>query len=109
MCTRTSFVEPGDRAGVGDEVVFQGDHCNLVRGLVADRADSPLSHVTRYRVVDSWSESSDPDAGKWVGDSRLYMIHPLRQRGAVQPLIRGHRNAWSAQEGQLPSARESNR
>ena len=81
MSSRSSFVEPGDRAEVGDDVVFHGDHGNLVRGIVADRAVSPLSNVTSYRVVDSWSESDDPDAGKWVAHDRLYMIHPLRQRG----------------------------
>jgi len=36
--------------------------------------------VTSYRVVDSWSESDDPHAGRWVAHDRLYMIHPLRQR-----------------------------
>jgi hypothetical protein len=81
MPTRRSFVEPGDRAGVGDEVVFQGDHGNLVRAIVADRAVSPLSHVVRYRVVDAWSESEDPDAGKWVGHDWLYMIHAFRNEG----------------------------
>lgn len=81
MSTRNTFVEPGDRAEVGDEVVFHGDHGNLVRGLDADRALSPLSQVSSYRVVDSWSESYDPDAGKWVSHDRLYMIHPLGQRG----------------------------
>ena len=81
MPTRHSFVEPGDRAEVGDEVVFHGDHGNLVRALVADRAVCPLSGVTRYRVVDAWSESRDPDASRWVGHDRLYMIHPLRDQG----------------------------
>ena len=82
MPTRSSFVEPGDRAEVGDEVVFHGDHGNLVRGLVADRAVSPLSQrhdVSRRRR--SASESNDPDAGKWIADDKLYMIHPLRNEG----------------------------
>jgi len=83
MSSRSSFVEPGDRAEVGDDVVFHGDHGNLVSAIVADRAVSPLSNVTRYRVVDSWSVSNDPDAGTWVGHDRLYMIHPPRQRGAA--------------------------
>ncbi|MFI5455999.1 MAG: hypothetical protein ACHRXM_11170 [Isosphaerales bacterium] len=39
--------------------------------------------VTSYRLVDAWSESNDPDAGKWVAHDRLYMIHPLRQRWAA--------------------------
>ena len=81
MSTRNSFVEPGERAEIGDGVVFHGDHGNLVSAIVADRAVSPLSTVTRYRVVDSWSESNDPDAGKWVGHDRLYMIHPHRNVG----------------------------
>jgi hypothetical protein len=78
---RTQLFEPGDLADVGDEVVFHGDHGNLFRAIVVDRALSPLSHVMRYRVVDNWSESDDPDAGKWVGHDRLYMIHPLSRRG----------------------------
>ncbi len=81
MPTGRTFVEPGDRAEAGDKVVFHGDHGNLVRAIVADRAASPLSGTTRYRVVDAWSESDDPDAGKWVGHDRLYMIHPLRSVG----------------------------
>jgi hypothetical protein len=71
MPTGSSFVEPGDCAEVGDEVVFHGDHGNLVRAIVADRATSPLSQVTRYHVVDAWSESDDPDAGNWIGQDRL--------------------------------------
>jgi hypothetical protein len=81
MSNRSSFVEPGDRAEIGDDVVFHGDHGNLVSAIVADLAVSPLSNVTRYRVVDSWSESNDPDAGTWVAHDRLYMIHRLCQRG----------------------------
>src|ERR1700679_1057506 len=41
--------EPRDLAEVGDEVVYNGDHNNLVRGFVAERAISPLSRTTRYR------------------------------------------------------------
>jgi hypothetical protein len=81
MPTRSSFVEPGDRAEVGDEVAFHGDQGNLFRAIVVDRAVSPLPHVMRYRVVDNWSESDDPEAGKWIGHDRLYMIHPQRQLG----------------------------
>jgi len=49
MLTRSSLVEPGDRPEVGDDVVFHGDHGNLVRGIVADRAVSPLSNVMGSR------------------------------------------------------------
>ena len=42
MPRKQSFVETGYCAEVGSEVVFHGDHGNLVRGLVADRAISPL-------------------------------------------------------------------
>ena len=73
-----SFVESGDRAEVGDEVVFLGDHGNPVRGIVADRALSPLSGLTRYRVVNFWSESFDSDAGKWIAHARLFTFHPRR-------------------------------
>jgi hypothetical protein len=68
----------GDSAEVGDEVVFHGDHGNLVRGIVADRALSPLSGLTMYLVVDFWSESYDPDAGKWIAHARLFMFHTRR-------------------------------
>ena len=71
-----SFVEPDDQAELGDHVVYHGDHGNLVQGFVADRAVSPLAGIRRYRVVDSWSEGTDLDAGKWVNHDRLYMIHP---------------------------------
>jgi hypothetical protein len=57
--TRCSFVEPGDRADVGDEVLFHGDHGNFVRGLVAERTKSPLAQRTMYRVVDLASEMFD--------------------------------------------------
>jgi len=49
MSRRSSFVEPGDRAEVGDDVVFHGDHANLVRGIIVDRGVSPLSNVTGFR------------------------------------------------------------
>src|ERR1700679_363 len=39
----------GNQAQVGTEVVYHGDHNNLVRGFVAERAISPLSRTTRYR------------------------------------------------------------
>jgi len=81
MPTRRSFVEPGDRAEVGDEVVFHGDHGNLVHGLVAERTVGPLMHRTMYRVVDLASEMFDTDAGKWIAEDKLYMIHPLRSVG----------------------------
>ena len=81
MCTRSSFVEPGDRAEVGDEVTFHGDHGNLVRGIVAERTVSPLTQRTMYRVVDFASEMFDGDAGKWIADENLFMIHPLRSKG----------------------------
>ena len=78
MPCRSSSVEPGDRAEVGDDVVFHGDRGNLVRGIVADRALSPLSGLTRYRVVNFWSESFDSDAGKWIAHARLFTFHPRR-------------------------------
>jgi len=55
MSRRSSFFEPGDRAEVGDDVVFHGDHGNLVRGVVADRAVSPLSNATGFR----WQRSKN--------------------------------------------------
>ena len=78
MYDSLSFVDSGDHAEVGDEVVFHGDHDNLVRAIVADRALSPLSGLTRYRVVNFWSESFDSDAGKWIAHARLFMFHTRR-------------------------------
>ena len=68
-------VEPGDIAEIGDEVLFHGVHDTLDRGMVADRAISPRSGALRYRVVDSWSESGDPEAGRWIGRDRLFVFH----------------------------------
>jgi hypothetical protein len=76
MSTRSRFVEPGDRAEIGGEVVFHGDHGNLVRALVAERTASPLTQRTMYRVVAFESEMFDADAGKWIAGEKLYMIHP---------------------------------
>ena len=81
MPTRRSFVVPGDLAEVVEEVVFHGDHGDLVRAIVADRAVSPLSHVTPNRAVDAWSESEDREAGRWIGHDGLYMIRPLSRPG----------------------------
>ena len=81
MSTRSSFVEPGDRAEIGDEVVFHGDHGNLVRGLVAERTVSPLTQRTMYRVVDFASEMFDADAGKWIAHGKLFFFHSPRNEG----------------------------
>ncbi len=62
----SGFVRACDLAEVGDEVIFYGDHGNLVRGLVAERGASPLTHCNVYRVVDLASEMFEPDTGKWV-------------------------------------------
>ena len=84
MSTRSSFVEPGDVAAVGDCVVYHGDHGNLIRGSVADREISPLTRRTMYRVVDLASEMFDSDAGTWVPHEKLFMIQPLHdQREAL--------------------------
>jgi hypothetical protein len=52
MPTRSSFVEPGDRTAVGDEVVFHGNRGNLVRVIVADRAvRAPLEQDQRVNFI----------------------------------------------------------
>jgi hypothetical protein len=81
MRTNRSFVEPGDQSEVGDEVVYHGEHDNLVQAIVAERAATPLAGITRCRIVDYWSEVDDPDAGRWIGHDRLHGIYPLRSRG----------------------------
>jgi hypothetical protein len=81
MSDSLSFVDSGDHAEVGDEVVFHGDHDNLVRAIVTDRALSPLSGLTNYRVVDFWSEAADPDAGKWITHTRLFTFRIPRNSG----------------------------
>jgi hypothetical protein len=62
----SGFVRAGDLAEVGDEVIFHGDHGTLIRGLVADRAVSPLTQRMMYRVVNFVSEMFEPDSGEWV-------------------------------------------
>jgi hypothetical protein len=76
MSTRSSFVQPGDQADVGDEIVFISEHQTLVRVIVAERALGPLSQRMRYRVVDFASEMFDPEAGRWLDHDQVYMIHP---------------------------------
>jgi hypothetical protein len=72
MARKQSFVDPGDLVEVGDEVIYFGCHGDLVTGLIAERAASPLSCTTHYRVVDSWSEAKDDDAGRWVRHDELF-------------------------------------
>jgi len=65
MSSRSSFVEPGDRAEFGDDVVFNGDHGNLVRGIVVDQAVSPLSNVTGFRSQRSKKDNDLPGRQFW--------------------------------------------
>jgi len=58
MSSRSSFVDPGDRAEVGDDVVFHGGCGNLVRGIVVDRCVSPLTNVTEFRLPRSNKQRS---------------------------------------------------
>lgn len=44
--------------------LWSGDF--LTRGIVAERAPSPLGTGDRIRVVDSPAEMKDPDAGRWI-------------------------------------------
>jgi hypothetical protein len=62
MSSRSNFVEPGDRAEVGDDVVFHGDHGNLVRVIVANRGVGPLSNVTGFRSQRSKKKRSSTAA-----------------------------------------------
>jgi hypothetical protein len=71
--TRPSSKIP--RPGVPDEghrQILQVDHGNLVRGLVADRAATPLTQRMMYRVGDLASEMFEPDSGKWVPHDKLF-------------------------------------
>ena len=106
MSTTGSFVELGDRAEIGDEVVIHGDHGNLVSAIVADRAVSPLSQIMHYRVVDTWFESGDPDADKWVGHDRLYMIHPLGRRGEALNARPADPSNWRVSHFPSPNRKE---
>ncbi len=56
----TNIPQPGDR------VLYHGRHKNMVRGVLAERAISPLTNNPRYRVVDTAQEISDPEAGRWI-------------------------------------------
>ena len=51
---------------IGDSVLYWGRMDNLVRGILAERAISPLTGNPRYRVVDSFQEMKDEEAGRWV-------------------------------------------
>jgi hypothetical protein len=59
-------------AQVGADVVYRGDHGNLVRGLVAEVSQGVLvKDALYYRVVGFWSEASDLEAGRWVYYDRI--------------------------------------
>jgi hypothetical protein len=90
--TRQSFVQLDDIVEVGDEVVFTSKYTNnLVRACVAKCAVSPLGGEKLYRVVDSWRESFEPDAGWWIPHGRLYSISSLRHEGEA---LRSRTLAW---------------
>lgn len=40
-------------------------------GYIADRAISPLTHMPRVLIVDSYAEAKDNDAGKWIPESHV--------------------------------------
>jgi hypothetical protein len=63
-------------AEVGDRVYYRGRFDNVVGGILAERAVSPLTGNPRYRVVDSWDEAADCDAGRWVEIEDVIGIHP---------------------------------
>jgi len=93
MSSSSSFVEPGDRAEVGDGVGFHGDHGNLVRGIVADRGVSPLSNVTGFRL--RRSKKTTTFQGGRSGERSLRRTrvpckastfdHPMRMKGSGHP------------------------
>jgi hypothetical protein len=66
---RGAMATTGNPIAVGDVVHYwssRGGSENLVRGVVAERAPSPLGTGDRIRVVDSAGEMSDPEAGRWI-------------------------------------------
>jgi hypothetical protein len=66
---RGAMATTGNPIAVGDVVHYwssRGGSENLVRGVVAERAPSPLGTGDRIRVVDSAAEMSDPEAGRWI-------------------------------------------
>lgn len=40
-------------------------------GYIADRMTSPLTHMPRVLVVDSYAEAKNPAAGKWIPESHV--------------------------------------
>jgi hypothetical protein len=67
---------------IGDRVCYWGRSERLVSGVLAERAIGPLTGNPRYRVVDSWREAADPDAGRWVG---IELVHRIDPPEAEQP------------------------
>jgi hypothetical protein len=62
---------------IGDCITYHGFD-NVVSGIIAERAISPLTGNPRYRVVDSHQETKDPEAGKWINVEAVLGIHPTR-------------------------------
>jgi len=54
-----------------DLIQFRGRDGNIVEARVADVAVSPLSGMTRVRVVDYIREIEDPDAGCWIDATQI--------------------------------------
>ncbi len=61
---------------VGDRVLYHGRFDNVVEGILAERILSPLTGNPRYRVVDSWAEAKDEEAGRWIDVMEIIGIYP---------------------------------
>ncbi len=60
----------------GDLIYYNGRSINgappqVCHGIFAERAPSPLTGRPRIRVVDSWREAADPEAGRWLDATDL--------------------------------------
>jgi len=71
---------------VGDEVVYNYQYYNPYQeieytydgcGIVADVLQSPLTGKWKYRIVDTLSDCSDMDSGKWIDEEQITSVIPL--------------------------------
>jgi hypothetical protein len=81
---------------IGDRVCYWGRSERLVSGVLAERAIGPLTGNPRYRVVDSWREAADPDAGRWVGIELVHRIDPPEAGCTTRPLSRRPACPWTS-------------
>lgn len=71
------MIEPRNLPQPGDGIAFASESGAIVHGILAERAIGPLTGNPRYRVVDTFSEADDPDAGCWVDILHVLSFYPV--------------------------------